>query len=426
MSKKTISAAYILLLTVSLLWACGESGNNGEDGIDGDAEKDSDENGESDSELSGNDGDNENETENIEEDGTDAPDPSSWGPYGVGIRIFEFTDAERGSRELPAAFVYPALAAPVVEGQTVDGSGETSGLVAAGKTSLYAVENAEPDKSGAPYPVVYFSHGSGAGKTMQKYLLEYLASHGYVCVAVDHTGNVGMQHFEPEFPDMTVLRLYDILFSMNKSAEIFADKADSLYGLGDSANAAVAGHSYGGHTALALAGAKYDYEHIRELCEVEGASPDAYICPLLDVEEQLKDILPDSRIKAAVSLAHDASRYYLGDDYNGLRNLAVPTFFLSASEDVFGPPETDAEPCFAETPSPACLLELIGGGHVGFTDMGNDADMDTARMHRLVQRYVTAFLGLYLKSDEGYRPYLEGEPADVWSENMDDTVWEYK
>jgi len=413
-----------LVLVFSALWACGEGDSDTMDGDnDGDMEIP-----ESEAEFSEADGNIEGdiETDGDEEIATELPDPSEWGPHGVGVRVFDFIDEDRDSRALPTVFVYPAAVDPVIEGQTVDGSGETTGLIAAGKISLYAVEDAAVDMSGAPYPVVYFSHGSGAGKSMQKYLLEYLASHGYICVAVDHTGNVGMQHFIPEFPDMTVLRLQDILFTMDKSAEVFADSQDILIGAGNASNAAVAGHSYGGHIALALAGAQYDYANIRKLCEESESPPDAYICPLLEVEAELAELLPDPRIKAAASLAHDASRYYFGDDYNGLRELATPTFFLSASEDSFGPPEAEAEPCFAETPSPAYLLELIGGGHIGFTDMENDAEMDTTRMHKLVQRYMAAFMGLHLKGQEGYRHYLEGNPAEVWSENMDDIVWEYK
>ena len=40
-----------------------------------------------------------------------------------------------------------------------------------------------------PYPLIVFSHGNGGLGVQSFFLTEYLASHGYVVVCPDHTGN---------------------------------------------------------------------------------------------------------------------------------------------------------------------------------------------------------------------------------------------
>ncbi len=52
------------------------------------------------------------------------------------------------------------------------------------------------------FPVLIYSHGPGGYKNMQEYLMEELASHGYVVVAIDHTYDAAAVRF----PDGHVIR----------------------------------------------------------------------------------------------------------------------------------------------------------------------------------------------------------------------------
>ena len=116
-------------------------------------------------------------------------DPSLPGPFEVGVTTVTWYDADR-DRSLLVDIWYPAIpeagAAPhayplalaedVVLGELPSGLG--------------VVEDAAADLSGAPYPVVLFSHGNNGMRFQNLFQGEHLASHGYVFVAPDHTGNL--------------------------------------------------------------------------------------------------------------------------------------------------------------------------------------------------------------------------------------------
>jgi dienelactone hydrolase len=50
-------------------------------------------------------------------------------------------------------------------------------------------------KAASPYPVILFSHGNGGFLAQTSYLMEELASHGYVVIAISHTYNAWLTSF---------------------------------------------------------------------------------------------------------------------------------------------------------------------------------------------------------------------------------------
>src|SRR5690349_14471126 len=90
--------------------------------------------------------------------------PSQDGTYKVGVRVLHLSDASRDNRALDAYVWYPAL------------------------VSTDAPRPYAPDTSGAPYPLVIFSHGFGQysseGANM---FINHLVSQGFVVAGVDHT-----------------------------------------------------------------------------------------------------------------------------------------------------------------------------------------------------------------------------------------------
>ena len=57
-----------------------------------------------------------------------------------------------------------------------------------GVTHLVEVSPRVCDQCASPWPLVVFSHGSGAFRASYIYWTEFLASHGFVVVAGDHPG----------------------------------------------------------------------------------------------------------------------------------------------------------------------------------------------------------------------------------------------
>jgi pimeloyl-ACP methyl ester carboxylesterase len=91
----------------------------------------------------------------------------------------------------------------------------------------HAILEAPLAGEGSPFPVLIFSHGWGGTRTQSTYLMEELASHGYVVVAIDHTYGALVTVF-PD--DRVVLQKTDIL-ERDQSDEEFNRSANTLIGV---------------------------------------------------------------------------------------------------------------------------------------------------------------------------------------------------
>ena len=115
----------------------------------------------------------------------DAPPYGVRGQYAVGVRDFVIEDPER---PLPVTVWYPAQQPGDAEDSITYGE-HYAPLFPDMPIAGQAIRDAAPDFSGEPYPLVVFSHGNGFTRLQSVYLLEHLASHGFVVAAADHTGN---------------------------------------------------------------------------------------------------------------------------------------------------------------------------------------------------------------------------------------------
>jgi predicted dienelactone hydrolase len=321
--------------------------------------------------------------------------PDKPGPFGVGFRTYELVDATRGNRPLPTVVYYPSKTGSVTTPE----------------------KDAAQDFSAAPYPVVMFSHGSGGSKDQYLYFYTHLASHGFVTAAMDHTGNVGIGQEQPIYLDMSIKRPFDVIFVLDRMAEMFKPGGD-LPGLGDAGNAGIAGHSYGGNTTLGLAGTTFGWDFITESCK--NPKFDKYVCPIPENKNLLETKLPEKRFKAAITMAHDGAQSYFGPECAGGSSLSLPALFFGGTADNTCPYATEAVPCFGKTPAPKFMVKMTGAGHIGFTDVLNEGDMDLARMHSLIQRYSVAFFSSVLKGDPGYTAYLGDDWTATWNKGKND------
>ena len=109
----------------------------------------------------------------------------------------EFVIEPDSERPLPLTVWYPALNPDGVAEEITyvyDNFVSIEGFTEPGR----AISDAPADTDGGPYPLVIFSHGSVEYRYAYAYLTEHLASHGFVVMAVDHTGNTIAYSVDPE------------------------------------------------------------------------------------------------------------------------------------------------------------------------------------------------------------------------------------
>jgi predicted dienelactone hydrolase len=174
------------------------------------------------------------------------------GPHAAGYQALVIDDGHGDA--LDVSLWYPALNTDGADiAITYDVIVKAPEMQGDGAAVVYghALADAPADDSGGPYPLVVFSHGFGLNAPAYHTLAEHYASYGFVVLAPEHVESDwfdGVAH--------TVERPRDIVRTLDYAETLNADGA--LASLIDLDNVAVVGHSYGGYTALAAAGAQID------------------------------------------------------------------------------------------------------------------------------------------------------------------------
>jgi predicted dienelactone hydrolase len=278
-----------------------------------------------------------------------AADPAELGPYSVGTEAFGITG--RTGVELLVQVWYPTQR---TDGRLYSYLGAYTGL---------AQDAPAPDCEQSR-PLVAFSHGNTGTRWQSTFLTEHLASHGFVVVAPDHTGNTSFDDDTSRKPELIFRRPWDISDSVD---HLFSAADGVLPGLSDcmdpEAGFAISGHSFGGYTTMALAGGRYDSAATAEYCE----DYDWWLC-----EDALSRTEPDSelsgtddRVWAAVPMAPAGYEVLIG----GLSEVTAPVMVLGGSKDELTPMEWQVGPIYdGLRSSPRMLGSLTDAGHFLFSN----------------------------------------------------------
>ncbi|MDB6063042.1 MAG: lipoprotein signal peptide [Verrucomicrobiaceae bacterium] len=276
------------------------------------------------------------------------PDADTARKNKVGYTEINFTDTQR-SRPLHVRLWYPAVATAPQQPVTYESIFKG-----------YAAPAAEYFRDAQARPLIMLSHGDRGSSSNQVWLAEALAGEGFIVAAVDHWLNT----HENNTPEGT-LKLWerpaDISFVVTQllgdptwSSRIDADRIG------------VAGHSAGGYTALALAGAQYTYELQAKYCESAQRGPDCELTKgvnlaSINFSTGLKSYR-DTRIKAVFAMAPAVGQ---GIEADSLTRINIPVYIVTAADDEILKPALNAARYARYIPN-VQFNELSNGGHFAF------------------------------------------------------------
>ena len=220
-----------------------------------------------------------------------------------------------GPRPLHVAIWYPS------------GTSQAAGIVGENRVfqGIGAVRNAEP--TSGKHALVVLSHGYGGSWRNLNWLAGELAGQGYIVAAPDHPGTTTFNK-APEQAAALWERPRDL------SRVIDALVADpGLAGPVDTGRIAAIGHSLGGWTVAALAGARFDKARFDADCTMN-TSPRA--CSLrqelgLDRAGTEEARMDDHRLGAFISLDLGLARGFSPESLGGIR---IPSLVIGAGTDI--------------------------------------------------------------------------------------------
>jgi predicted dienelactone hydrolase len=266
--------------------------------------------------------------------------PIEAGPYQVGVTTITVNDAAR-NRPLTVDVWFPL--ADATEG------------AAHQYTPIPGVYYESPDAISAqaasmspdgPFPLVVYSHGSGGLRYIHSSYTEAIASHGYVVVAPDHTGNTAVDRLanaETEFDVTALNRPNDVKAVIDAMLDPALPETAGFVASVDPERIAVTGHSFGGFTTYAM---------------VSGYT------------NGLGTFAPDPRVDAIIPLAPatgDGNRLLTDAD---LAKVTVPALVMVGTNDQTTPVDPNVtRPWELTASSPHIRVDFIDGQHQTFTDI---------------------------------------------------------
>ncbi|MBG1243860.1 alpha/beta hydrolase [Nostoc sp. NZL] len=286
-------------------------------------------------------------------------------------------------------------------------------------------------------PVIVFSHGFGSVRTDLRYLAEHLASHGYVVAALEHPGsneantNLALQgKTRVVKPQEFLNRPQDISFVLDELEKLNQTTNNPLARKLATTNAMVVGYSFGGGTALTVAGAELQLERLKQRCKknlVVLSLAEGMQCIAQELPENSYQ-LRDTRIKQAIALNPTTSLIF-GE--TGLTKVQVPTLVLAGSADKTTPALTEQIVGFDKIPSPKWLIGIVGGTHLSVKDPSTTLDQvkqpntpisggevvgeEAAEVRKYVKAIALAFAAQMTPEAKNYAIFLTSDYAQFAS-----------
>ncbi|MBE9157754.1 alpha/beta hydrolase [Nodosilinea sp. LEGE 06152] len=289
-------------------------------------------------------------------------------------------------------------------------------------------------------PVMVFSHGLTSSPESRHQWASHLASHGIVVVLPQHPGSDAQQVAEfqtglsanlfevQEFID----RPLDITFVLDQLEQLNPTEFEGRLNL---EQVGMGGHSLGGYTALAVAGAELNVDYLQTVCDPPRSSSQnrSFVhlntslllqCQALDLPRQ-SYTFRDPRVNS-VLLVNPVNSSVFGPE--GLAAVTVPVMVIAGSHDPATPAVFEQFRTFPWYTTESRSLALIEGqAHVDLSAL--DAGLShllaslpglTLAEPEVIDRYLNAlslaFVGRYVARRPEYGLYLRSRYAEYLSQ----------
>ena len=286
-------------------------------------------------------------------------------------------------------------------------------------------------------PVVIFSHGLSAKPENYAKKAKHLASYGFFIVMPQHPGsddiytNEFKQGYYPDVSELNefINRPLDITYTLDELERL---NAREFEGRLDLENVGIYGHSYGGYTALAIAGATPtpNFSQLERDCNLELGQLDTALllqCRALKLEPKSYDFR-DERVQAVIA-ANPVNASIFGE--NGMSQIKIPIGIGAGSYDPATPFVFEQVRSFPWITSPERYLVLEEGQtHVDISQL----DGGGSKLLRILpsiqlpppklltdysRAMILAFFEVHIAKNSEFLPYLNPAYAAYLSEGQE-------
>ncbi len=274
-------------------------------------------------------------------------------------------------------------------------------------------------------PVVVISHGLGSDRSSYAYLAKQLASYGFAVAVPEHPGSNAQQlqaliagtASEVTSPNEFIDRPLDIKYLLDQLTRL--NQTNSPFqGQFNLNQVGVVGQSFGGYTALALAGAQINMQQLAQDCS-QGSPYNLSLllqCRALELTQPLPQLY-DPRVKAIIAINPIGSSLLGATDFS---QIQIPVMLIGGSADTIAPVLLEQIRPFTWLATPdRYLVVLQGGTHFSTIDVPAGDAANVIQLPReivgpdpsLARVYInilgTAFFQTYVANQANYRFYLD-------------------
>ena len=194
-----------------------------------------------------------------------------------------------------------------------------------------ALDDTTPDCS-EPRPVTIYSHGFPSIRWGSAFMMESLATHGFISIAPNHRYGTVFDVDVDKLPTHILSRPDDIMESFDWLVSQNNIDGDLFNCIVPEDGYSMIGQSTGGYTSMMISGARILSPDLESGCSDNNSDFTGLNCEILNIfnnTEILEFSNPDSRVQSTILL----SPWNASVLNNGISNVSVPTLVLTGDSD---------------------------------------------------------------------------------------------